>query len=116
MLSLSVDRYAAPSKKDILMLLQPVLDTEQRIISFETLKRKLRDKQTTPERLQSIFDRFDAWQDPEPEIEESGETSIDEAINNVKQQIYTVLADSRRMESKIDMLLQHLAQENATIT
>lgn len=61
-----LDRYAAPTKKEILALLMPVVSAEHPVTSFESLMRKLRDKQTTPERLESIFDRFDAWVDPDP--------------------------------------------------
>jgi hypothetical protein len=61
-----LDRYAAPTKKEILALLTPLASEEHPITSFESLMRKLKDKQTTPERLESIFDRFDAWEDPDP--------------------------------------------------
>ena len=61
-----LDRYAAPTKKEILALLMPLASEEHPITSFESLMRKLKDKQTTPERLESIFDRFDAWEDPDP--------------------------------------------------
>ena len=78
--------------------------------SFETVRRRLRDKQTTPERLEAIFDRFDAWEDPEPQIEAAGESRLEIVVRNVKQQISNVLADQRRVESKVDLLLTHFGK------
>uniref|UniRef100_A0A6U2DTK8 Uncharacterized protein n=3 Tax=Hemiselmis andersenii TaxID=464988 RepID=A0A6U2DTK8_HEMAN len=105
-----LDRFAAPTKDEVLELLEPIMDPQHHVVSFETVKRKLRDMQTTPERLESIFDRFDAWEEPAYDLKVSADTRLDDAMKKVKQQIYSVLADQKRVESKIDMLLSHFAK------
>mmetsp|Transcript_36365 Transcript_36365/g.89472 ORF Transcript_36365/g.89472 Transcript_36365/m.89472 type:complete len:720 (-) Transcript_36365:305-2464(-) len=101
-----LDRFSIPSKSEVLELLEDQADYQNPVILFETLVGNLKEKQVTEERLQGIFDRYDAWVDPEEAADSKRRERLMGEFSMIKQTIYTIMADQKRLDAKISTLLE----------
>mmetsp|Transcript_10830 Transcript_10830/g.17005 ORF Transcript_10830/g.17005 Transcript_10830/m.17005 type:complete len:320 (-) Transcript_10830:116-1075(-) len=106
-----LDRYAAPTAKEVLMLLQDVIDDEDdtRILSIEDVKKKLAQKQTTEERIEAIFDRYDGWVDPNATDEHANQSlqeMITPKLKKLKEAVVRILKEQKDLEEKIELIVR----------
>uniref|UniRef100_A0A6T8KEF1 Uncharacterized protein n=2 Tax=Hemiselmis andersenii TaxID=464988 RepID=A0A6T8KEF1_HEMAN len=101
-----LNRFTVPSRREVLDMLTDQADYDNPVTVYALLKEKLKEKEyTDEERILSVFDRYDAWVDPidiEPDV---SELQIKQ-FTILKQSIYTIMADQKRIDAKINTLVE----------
>mmetsp|Transcript_28016 Transcript_28016/g.65205 ORF Transcript_28016/g.65205 Transcript_28016/m.65205 type:complete len:718 (+) Transcript_28016:321-2474(+) len=107
----TLDRFAAPKADEVVSLLVCIEedDIDGSCLPIEVLKKKLGNFQTTEERIEAIFDRFDGWTDPNKNNFSGDETVSDRVAPNITQlrdSVLQVLKEQALLESKVAVLLK----------
>mmetsp|Transcript_26615 Transcript_26615/g.67627 ORF Transcript_26615/g.67627 Transcript_26615/m.67627 type:complete len:727 (-) Transcript_26615:116-2296(-) len=100
-----LDRFTVPSRREVLEILTDQADYDNPVTVFSILKENLKDKNVDDDRLLSIFDRYDAWVDPIDIEPDMSELQIKQ-FTILKQSIYTIMADQKRIDAKINTLVE----------
>mmetsp|Transcript_54129 Transcript_54129/g.110435 ORF Transcript_54129/g.110435 Transcript_54129/m.110435 type:complete len:699 (-) Transcript_54129:95-2191(-) len=110
----TLDRFSAPTVKEVLDLLGDYVEDAEdhgeqaKYVTIEEVKRKLHHKQTTPERIEAVFDRYGGWVDPE-QLKQAKKSMSDlthPTLKKLQEIISKVKKDQREIEGKVEMILK----------